>query len=115
MLLRKVQKFFKAVPTRSQLCKFAYIGQAVLLIPSLNVQNQLMPVSSMWPMWPLVSNGFAVFCSSEVVILTSNQNFNAKSGRNRNCVFSFPWESQDYKIVYFFCTYRIFAITLPTN
>ena len=45
--------FFKAVATRSQLCKFAYIGQAVL-IPNLNAQKQLMPVSSMWPIGSLV-------------------------------------------------------------
>ena len=46
--------FFKAVATRSQLCKFAYIWQTVI-ISDLNAEKELMPVSSMWPIGPLVS------------------------------------------------------------
>ena len=40
-----------------------------------------------------------VLCSLEMKF--SDQNANAKSNRNRNCISSFPWESQGSHVVLF--------------
>ena len=45
--------FFKSLATRSYLCKFAFIGK-LYLFHILIVLKHLMPVSSMWPIGPLV-------------------------------------------------------------
>ena len=36
-------------------------------------------------------------------VFISDQNVNGKSKRNRNCIFSFPWDPKGHIFDYFFC------------
>ena len=47
-------------------------------------------------------------------IFISDKKVKAKSNRNRNCIFSFPWESRGMHIGSFFM-FHISVMTSPTN
>ena len=85
--------FFNAVATRPKLCKFAYIGQAVL-IHNLNSQNQLIPVSSMWPIGSLVTGLYSNHMNCAICRKTSTEKWQLVAKNRKLFCFIRMWNKE---------------------